>query len=137
MMSDDTDDTVEKRVTITVEDCPLPLSEDDREEALEELEDAVGSLLDERIGPADLTTRSGYQYAQVDNRCPRCGGRLELRGFNYLENGACAEANCANVPDCKWTGTAIYRLIDFEGGPGAAAESAVITGEITPLYYPY
>ena len=135
-MNVDTDDTVEKRVTITVEDCPLPLSEDDRKEALEELEEAVGSLLNERIGPVDLTVRSGYQYAQVDSRCPCCGGRLELRGFSYLENGACAEANCANIPECKWTGTAIYRLIDLEGGPGAAAESAVIMGEVTPSYYP-
>ena len=137
MMSDDTDDTVEKRVTITVEDCPLPLSEDDREEALEELEDAVGSLLNERMESADFTTRSGYQYAQVDSRCPRCGGRLELRGYTYLDNGACAEANCANIPDCEWNGTAIYRLIDLEGGPDAAAESAVIMGDVTPSYCPY
>ena len=135
-MSADTD-TIEKRVTITVEDCPLPLSEDARKEALEELEDEIGHLLHERVEPASITTTTGYRYAQIDDSCPRCGDRLQLRSYTYSENGAYAEANCADASDCDWRGTAIYRLIDLEGGIGSAAESAVLTGDATPSYYPY
>jgi hypothetical protein len=143
-MSDDTDnndgtdgtDTIEKRVTITIEDCPLPLAEDDREEALEDLEDAIGGLLHGHMEPTSITTMTGYQYAAIEDNCPLCGLDLELREYTYTHNGASAEANCPD-PDCGWRGTAIYQLADLEGGRGSIFESAVLTGDATPSYHPY
>ena len=139
-MSDDINDTdtIEKRITITIEDCPLPLSEDDREGALEGLEDELGHLLHQQgMASASITTTTGYRYAQVPERCPLCGTRLELRSYTYSDNGAYADASCADAPECGWRGTAVYRLIDLEGGVGATTESAVLTGDATPEYYPY
>jgi hypothetical protein len=142
-MSDDADtydadgtDTIEKRVTITIEDCPLPFAEDDREEALADLEDAIGGLLHEHLEPASITTTAGYRYAEIEDDCPRCGLDLEFRDYTYTHNGASAEANCPD-PDCVWRGNAIYRLTDLEGGRGSTFESAVLTGDITPSYHPY
>lgn len=143
-MSDDTgnndsiDDTdaIEKRATITIENCPLPLAEDDREEVLEDLEDAIGGLLHGYMEPASITTTTGYRYAEIEDGCPFCGSELELREYTYTHNGASAEANCSD-PDCGWRGNAIYRLTDLEGGRGSAFESAVLTGDATPSYYPY
>lgn len=129
-------DTIEKRVTITIEDCPLPLAEDDRGEALEDLEDAIGGFLHGHMEPASITTTTGYRYAEIEDSCPFCGRDLELCEYTYTHNGASAEANCPD-PDCGWRGNAIYRLTDLEGGRGSAFESAVLTGDATPSYHPY
>jgi hypothetical protein len=144
-MSNDTDnnddrldstDTIKKRVTITIEDCTLPLAEDDREEALEDLEDAIGDLLHGYMEPGSITTATSYRYAAIEDNCPLCSLDLELRDYTYTHNGASAEANCPD-PDCGWRGTAIYRLTDLEGGRGSTFESAVLTGDATPSYHPY
>ena len=144
-MSDDTDnndsiydaDTTEKRITITIEDCPLPVTETAREEALADLEDAIGSLLYGHMEPANITTRTGHHYVQIGDDCPYCGGTLELREYTYCDNGAVAEANCAHTPNCEWRGRAVYRMIDLESGPVVDGESAVRTGDMTPSYLPY
>jgi hypothetical protein len=142
-MSDDTDypydgtDTTEKRVTITIEDCPLPVAEDSREEALADLEDAIGGLLHSHMEPTSITTRTGHYYVEIGDDCPRCGGTLDLRDYTYSENGAVAEANCATISDCGWRGRAVYRLIDLESGPVVGGESAVDNGDIVPSYHSY
>ena len=129
--------TTEDRVTITLHDYPVPDAEDEREIALEALKDAINDHLDGNTKSADITTRVGHHYVQINDNCPRCGGRLELREYTYYDNGAVAEANCANAPDCEWRGHAVYRLIDLESGPAVDAESAVANGDMTPSYYPY
>ena len=135
-MSDSTD-TAKKRVTISIEDYPLPTAEDDRTKALEDLEEAIGGLLHEHADHASITTRTGHHYLEIGDDCPRCGGTLDLREYIYCDNGAVAEANCAYAPGCKWRGRAIYRLIDLESGTMTDVNSAVANGDVTPSYYSY
>lgn len=142
-MDDNTDSdstekpTIEERVTVTIEDCPLPVGETAREEALTDLEDAVSGLLHGHMEPASITTRTGHHYVQIGDDCPHCGGTLELRDYTYSENGAVAEANCADISDCGWRGRAVYRLIDLESGPVVGGESAVANGNVAPSYHSY
>jgi hypothetical protein len=129
--------TTEERVTITLRNYPIPVTEDEREIGLEALKDAISQLLGVNVAPADITVRVGHHYVQIGDDCPRCGGTLELREYTYCDNGAVAEANCAHAPECEWRGRAIYRIIDLESGPAADVESAVANGDITPSYHPY
>ena len=133
----DSTETEASRVTISIENYPLPVGEDDRTKALEDLEETIGGLLHGHADHASITTRAGHHYVEIGDNCPRCGGTLELREYTYCDNGAVAEANCAHAPDCDWRGRAIYRLIDLESGPITDANSAVANGDMTPSYYPY
>lgn len=129
--------TTEERVTITLRNYPIPVTEDEREIGLEALKDAISQLLGVNVAPADIMVRVGHHYVQIGDDCPRCGGTLELREYTYCDNGAVAEANCAHAPDCSWRGRAIYRLIDLESGPVADVESAVANGDMAPSYHSY
>ena len=133
----DSPDTEASRVTISIENYPLPTAEDDRTKALEDLEEAIGGLLHGQTDTASITTRTGHRYVEIGDDCPRCGGTLELREYTYCDNGAVAEANCAHAPECDWRGRAIYRLIDLESGPTTDVNSAVVDGDVTPSCYPY
>ena len=86
------------RVTISIGDYPLPVGEDDRTKALEDLEEAIGGLFHGHADHASITTRAGHHYVEIGDNCPRCGGTLELREYTYCDNGAVAEANCAHAP---------------------------------------
>ena len=133
----DDDDMTETRITISIEDYPLPVVEDERRKALEDLEEAVRGLLHWHADPARITTKTGHHFVEVGDDCPRCGGTLALREFTYRDNGAVAEASCAHAPECDWRGRADYRLIDLESGPVVDGESAVANGDLRPSYSPY
>ena len=135
-MSDSTD-TVETRVTISIEDYPLPVAEDARARVLEQFEEAVRGLLHWHADPGRIITRTGHHYVEVGDDCPRCGGTLALREYTYCDNGAVAEASCAHAPECDWRGRAVYRLVDLESEPVVDGESAVANGDLTPSYYLY
>jgi hypothetical protein len=89
MMNDSTDSdstetmTTEERVTITLHDYPVSITEDERETGLEALEDAISQLPDVNIAPADITVRVGHHYVQIGDNCPRCArlGNSSLRSL--------------------------------------------------------
>lgn len=130
--------TIRKRLCIAIEEAPLPLDEDERSQLLEDLSIRMWAVFEEYgIDPTSIAPRPGYRYAQVRDNCPLCGEHLDLLDVELdASNGAHASARCSDT-DCGWTGTAVYRLIDLEGGVGDVHESAVLTGDITPSYYSY
>ena len=85
-MSDCTD-TVETRVTISIEDYPLPVAEDARTRAQEALKDAVRGLLHWHADLSRITTRTGHHYVQISDDCLRCGGTLALREYTTATTG--------------------------------------------------
>lgn len=97
---------------------------------LEQLEAA----LSQEFGGAQVGTavHMAPLYTQVHDRCPDCGGRLQLFELEPdFENGAYAQAACH---DCDWFGQAEFRLIDLFDMDG---KSAVSDGSILPEHYPY
>lgn len=99
----------------------------------------VGDVLLENyaIDAEHITISEGHQYSQIDDHCPACDSALELVSLQAdTEKGALANARCSR-DGCRWTGTAVYRLIDLEGGTDESHESAVSRGEVTPDYFSY
>ncbi|PGF14545.1 hypothetical protein CP556_20800 [Natrinema sp. CBA1119] len=138
---ENTDETAAHRLTITVDGVDLPVDEDVRQVLLENLRTEFRDLLVKNHGVEvdqdDVTVATGYRYVQVAAECPLCGERLDLLSVHLdNENGAYASARCSDE-DCEWSGDAVYRIIDLEGGESNAIESSVLTGDITPSYDPY
>jgi len=130
---------IDGRVTLTAEGIALPADRERRQTIVDALGERLGSVLLENydVSPRSIQGYTGHRYHQVGDDCPACGTRLELtRGYLDAENGAQATADCPNS-ECGWSGQAIYRLVDLEGGMGDTIESAVLTGEITPTAVPY
>lgn len=129
----------EGRLTLTAEGVALPADRERRGTIVDAIGEHLGSVLLEHydVSPRSIQGHTGYRYQQVADDCPACGTRLKLtRGYLDAENGAQATAECP-AAECGWSGQAIYRLVDLEGGPGDTVESAVLTGEITPTTAPY
>jgi hypothetical protein len=138
---EDANQTTEYRLTITVDDADLPINETVRHAFLDNLGSQIRDLLVENHGievaENDITVATGYRYAQVPADCPLCGERLDLLSVHLDdENGAYTSAMCPDE-DCEWSGDAVYRIVDLEGSETDAFESSVLTGDITPSYYPY
>jgi len=130
-------------LVIRVSGAALPDGEQERETILQDLGRQVGRILSENHGiHADSVSGDvGPQYTQIGDDCPVCGhSRVELRDYTYTGNGATASAFC---PECEWRGTAVYRLIDYEGHwPGddwrsADWRSAVASNRKTAHYHGY
>lgn len=137
----DASQTTEYRLTITVDDADFPVDETVRHTLLDNLGSQIRNLLVENHGievdQNDIAVATCYRYAQVPADCPLCGERLDLLSVHLDdENGAYASAMCPDE-DCEWSGDAVYRIIDLEGSETDAFESSVLTGDITPEYYPY
>lgn len=132
--------SAEQRVTITIEAVPFPAGEAARALLLDTLASRAEAWLTATGSPVEqdrVSVSTGYRYGQISDRCPLCDERIELLDLQAdTENGAHASAACSGN-ECEWTGTAVYRLIDLEGGIGDAIESAVLTGDTTPSYYSY
>lgn len=132
-------DLTDGRVTLTAEGVALPADSDRRRAVVDALGEQLGSVLLESydVAPRSIQGSTGYHYHQVSDACPACGTRLRLtQSYLDAENGAQARAQCPSS-DCAWTGRAIYRLVDLEGGQGDAVESAVLTGATEPQAVPY
>jgi hypothetical protein len=125
-------------LTICLGGVDLPAGEDECAALLDDLGEAVGSILTENYGiHADRVSGSvGPHYTQIDDGCPVCGyTAVEFRDWTYSGNGGNASAFC---PECEWAGSAVYRLIDYEARrPDSDWTSAVESGEKTAYYYDY
>lgn len=138
---EDANQTTEYRLTITVDGADLPVDETVRHAFLDGLGSQIRDLLVEnhgiKVDQNDVTVATGYRYAQVPAECPLCGERLDLLSVHLDdENGAYTSAMCPDE-NCEWSGDAVYRIVDLEGSETDAFESSVLTGDITPSYYPY
>jgi hypothetical protein len=125
-------------MTIVLEECPLPATKHERDMVLNDVTTAVRNAIpttDDRPFPA-ITVRTGYHYAQVRNVCPHCGEPLVVDSVRLTKDnrGAHADVGCTA---CDYSGTAVCRVVDYEGGLGHIHESAVLTGDLTPSYEPY
>lgn len=134
-------ETAAHRLTITVDGADLPVDEETRHVLLGDLRAAIRDRLVDchgvEVDQDDITIATGYRYAQVPAECPLCSEQLDLLSVHLNnENGAYASAGCSDE-DCEWSGDAVYRIIDLEGGESNAIESSVLTGDITPSYDPY
>ncbi len=137
----ETNETTACRITITLDSAELPVDQQARNALLTEFRSRVGHLVEGLRGidadQGDVDVSTGYRYAQVPATCPLCSERLDLQSVHLNnENGAYASAKCSDE-DCEWSGDAVYRIIDLEGGESNAIESSVLTGDITPSYDPY
>ncbi|MFP8958855.1 hypothetical protein ACLI4Y_19300 (plasmid) [Natrialbaceae archaeon A-CW3] len=137
----DPNETTAYRVTTTLDSAKLPVDEEARNALLTEFRSRVGHLVEELRGidadQGDVDVSIGYRYAQVPATCPLCSERLDLQSVHLdTENGALASAVCSS-DQCNWSGDAVYRIIDLEGGESDAFESSVLTGDIAPSYPPY
>ena len=134
----DHDDERTDELTICVSGVDFPAGEDERAAVLDDLGEAVGNILTENHGlHADRVSGSvGPHYTQIDDGCPVCGhSAVEFRDWTYSGNGGYASAFC---PECHWSGSAVYRLIDYEAHrPDSDWTSAVESGEKTAHYYDY
>ncbi|ELY35506.1 hypothetical protein [Natronorubrum tibetense] len=134
-------ETTAHRVTITLDSAKLPVDEQARNALLTEFRSRVGHLVEGLRGidaeQDDIDISTGYRYAQVPATCPFCSDRLDLQSVHLdTGNGALASAVCSSE-ECNWSGDAVYRIIDLEGGESDAFESSVLTGDIAPSYPPY
>ena len=136
--TDHDDDERTDELTIRVSGVDLPADEDERAAVLDDLGETVGNTLTENHGlHADRVSGSvGPHYMQIDDGCPVCGhSAVEFRDWTYSGNGGHASAFC---PECHWSGSAIYRLIDYEARrPDSDWGSAVKNGEKTAHYHDY
>jgi hypothetical protein len=127
-----------KRVTITVEECPLPSTVHERDVVCNDFKTAVRTAIPaaDDQPPTEITVRMSYHYAQVDTACPQCHEPLVVDRIRLTKanDGAHADVWC---PTCEYSGTAVFRAVDYEGGLGHGHESAVLTGALTPSYEPY
>ena len=125
-------------LTIRVSGATFPDDEQDRETILQDLGRQVGRILEENHGiHADhVGGNIGPEYTQIGDDCPVCGhSRVELRDFTFTDNGATASAFC---PECHWSGTAIYRLIDYESRRNDDDwRSAVVSGKSSAHRFSY
>jgi len=133
------EEITERQVTLTAEGVALPADPRHRTTVVDAIADQLGAVLLDTYGasPRSIQATTGHHYHAVADDCPACGTRLRFtQSYLDAENGAQAVARC-RANDCFWTGQAIYRLVDLEGGPGDDHESAVLTGAITPTAVPY
>jgi hypothetical protein len=133
------------QLSIFVEQVALPSEQERRETLVDELEQAIGTVLDDHgLDRERIKVIDGHTYSMIEDDCPQCGDRLEVLDLEPdASNGALATALC----DCGWHGTAIYRLIDLhephpaeetgEEDSATSHESSVRRYGIDPKYLPY
>lgn len=141
-----------RQLTLLVNGLEVPVDETERERFLDDIENAVQSVLTEHdLDVERLRAIGGHSYSAIEDRCPICADDLVLVEPTLDScNGVHARASC----ECGWFGEAVYRLIDLHetttGGDDQNAiddcesvsalfeeNSSVSLYDLDLRYYPY
>lgn len=101
------------KFAIIVKSLGHDLNDSETESLMSDLNEAVGDVFGQYgIEFDQVETYDGDIYSQTDMHmsCPDCSDPLNVQQGEFgPQNGAQAEVNC----DCGYTGTALYRVIDY------------------------
>lgn len=133
--------TTVERLAITVTDVDLPSDETIRDDVLADLRAAVRDRLAAHdavdMDRTDVSVTTGHQYASLPAACPCCGTALDRQSIHMDDgNGAFVSVVCPS-DECRWSGDAVYRIVDLQGSETDAFESSVLAGHARPRYHPY